>query len=275
MEAGVDETPFSVAEADGVAHIQFARPQAANSMTMAFWREFPEAVRRLDSSGKTRALVISGQGKHFCGGMDLSVFQSAELQAVNAAVDREGFVQTILELQRALSVVEEARFPVIAAVQGACIGAGLDLVAACDLRYAQEDAYFRIEEINIGMMADVGSLQRLPHKLPDAILRQMAFTGAALTAPRAKECGFVNRPRQRRGCDGARHRRRNRAPRPAGHRRLQAARSISPAIIRSARRWSQAALLQGGIWEPKDIAAAIEARQTKSAAGFADLKARR
>jgi len=270
----VSETPFSVAEADGVAHIQFARPQAANSMTMAFWRQFPEAVRRLDGAGKTRALVISGQGKHFCSGMDLSVFQSAELQAVNAAVDREAFVETILELQRALSVVEEARFPVIAAVQGACIGAGLDLVAACDLRFAQADAYFRIEEINIGMMADVGSLQRLPHKLPDAILREMAFTGASLSAARARECGFVNDladdPIAQALAVAAEIARRAPVAVAGSKRALNFARdhSVAEAL-------EQAALLQGGIWEPKDIAAAIEARKTKSPAKFADLKPRR
>ena len=270
----MSETPFTVAEADGVAHLQFARPQAANSMTMAFWREFPEAVRQLDRTGKTRALVISGQGKHFCSGMDLSVFQSPELRVGSAGAGREAFVQTILELQRALSVVEEVRFPVIAAVQGACIGAGLDLTAACDLRYGQADAYFRIEEINIGMMADVGSLQRLPHKLPDAILREMAFTGATLTAARAKECGFVNDL-----ADDAVVQ----ALAVAGEiaRRAPLAIAGSKRAINFARDHSvadaleQAALLQGGIWETSDIAAAIEARKTKSAGKFADLKPRR
>ena len=270
----MSETPFTVAETDGVAHLQFARPQAANSMTMAFWREFPEAVRQLDRSGKTRALVISGQGKHFCSGMDLSVFQSPELQAGNAAADREAFVETILELQRALSVVEEARFPVIAAVQGACIGAGLDLAAACDLRYAQADAYFRIEEINIGMMADVGSLQRLPHKLPDAILREMAFTGATLTAARAKECGFVNAIAE----DAIAQ-----ALATAGEiaQRAPLAVTGSKRAINFARDHSvadaleQAALLQGNIWQTRDIVTAIEARKTKSPAKFADLKPRR
>jgi enoyl-CoA hydratase/carnithine racemase len=274
MEADMSETPFNVTETDGVAHIQFVRPQAANSMTMAFWREFPAAVRQLDGSGKARALVVSGQGKHFCSGMDLSVLQSAELQAVNSAVDREAFVHTILELQRALSAVEEARFPVIAAVQGACIGAGLDLAAACDLRYAQANAYFRIEEINIGMMADAGSLQRLPHKLPDAILREMAFTGATLSAARAKECGFINDlaadPVAQALSVAAEIARRAPVAVAGSKRALNFARdhSVAEAL-------EQAALLQGGIWEPKNIAAAIEARKTKSAAKFAALKPRR
>jgi len=270
----VSETPFTVAVTDGVAHLQFARPQAANSMTMAFWREFPEALRQLDRSGKTRALVISGQGKHFCSGMDLSVFQSAELQAGNASIDREAFVHTILDLQRSLSVVEEVRFPVIAAVQGACIGAGLDLVATCDLRYAQADAHFRIEEINIGMMADVGSLQRLPHKLPDALLREMAFTGATLTAARAKECGFVNDiaddPVARALGVAAEVARRAPLAVAGSKRAINFARdhSVAEAL-------EHAALLQGSIWETSDIAAAIEARKTKTAGKFANLKPRR
>jgi enoyl-CoA hydratase len=270
----VSGTPFTVADSDGVAHLQFTRPQAANSMTMDFWREFPIAVRQLDRSGKIRALVVSGQGKHFCSGMDLSVFQSPELQAGNKSIDREAFVQTILELQRALSVVEEARFPVIAAVQGACLGAGLDLVAACDLRYAQPEAFFRIEEINIGMMADVGSLQRLPHKLPDAILREMAYTGATLTAARAKECGFVNDvvadPVAQALGVAAEIAQRAPLAVSGSKRAINFARdhSVAEAL-------EQAALLQGSLWETDDILAAIEARKTKTAGKFASLKPRR
>ena len=267
----MSEAPFTVADRDGVAHLQFARPQAANSMTMAFWREFPKAVRQLDRSGKIRALVISGQGKHFCGGMDLSVFQSPELQVGNSSAAREAFVHIILELQRSLSVLEEVRFPVIAAVQGACVGAGLDLVAACDLRYAQPDAYFRIEEVNIGMMADVGSLQRLPHKLPDALLREMAYTGLTLTATRAKECGFVNDVADDAVAQAL-------AVAAEIARRAPLAIAGSKRAINFARDHSvaealeQAALLQSTLWETNDVAAAVEARKTKSAGKFANLK---
>lgn len=269
----MSETPFIISDSDGIAHLQFARPQAANSMTMAFWHAFPEAVRKLDRAGEIRALVISGLGKHFCGGMDLSVFQSPELQAGNASIDREAFVRTVLDLQRALTVVEEVRFPVIAAVQGACIGAGLDLIAACDLRYARADAYFRIEEINIGMMADVGSLQRLPHKLPDAILREMAFTGATLTAARAKECGFVNDladdPVAQALAAAAEIAQRAPLAVAGSKRAINFARdhSVAEAL-------EQAALLQGSIWETEDVLAAIQARKTKSLAKFAELKPR-
>ena len=270
----MSETPFTVTDADGVAHLQFTRPQTANALTMAFWREFPKAVRELDRSGTIRALVISGQGKHFCSGMDLAVFQSPELQAGHKSIEREAFVHTILELQRSLSALEEVRFPVIAAVQGACLGAGLDLVASCDLRYAHAEAYFRIEEINIGMMADVGSLQRLPHKLPDAILREMAYAGVTLGAKRAKDCGFVN----------------DLSDDPVAQ-ALAVAKDIAqraPLAVAGSKRainyardhtvaeaLEHAALLQGSLWETDDILAAILARKSKTAGKFTALKPRR
>jgi enoyl-CoA hydratase len=270
----VSETAFSVNDDDGVTHLQFTRPASANSMTMEFWRGFPAAVQDLDQTGKIRALVISAQGKHFCSGMDLAVFQSPELQAGNKSLDREAFTHAILFLQRSLSVLEDVRFPVIAAVQGACLGAGLDLVAACDLRYAHPEAYFRVEEINIGMMADVGSLQRLPYKLPDAILREMAYTGATLSAGRAHDCGFVNELSED----------------PAA-RALAIAREIAqraPLAVAGSKRainfsrghtiaeaLEHAALLQGSLWETDDIRTAMEARKAKTAGKFANLKPRR
>jgi len=189
---GMSDTPFGVSREGPVAHIRFCRPQAANSMTKAFWERFPVAVRDLDAAGDVRALVISGEGRHFCSGMDISAFQGGELQPDTGPAAREAFVHTVRRLQDALSSVSRARFPVIAAIQGACIGGALDLVSACDLRFAAEDAYFRIEEIDIGMMADVGSLQRLPYLLPDAVLRQMAFCGTTLRAAQAAALGFVN-----------------------------------------------------------------------------------
>ena len=168
----MSDTPFVLSREGQVAHMRFCRPHAANSMTPAFWEQFPIAVRDLDAGGEVRALVISGEGRHFCSGMDISAFGGSELRPETGPAAREAFVHTIRRLQDALTSVSKARFPVIAAIQGACIGGALDLVSACDLRFAAEDAYFRIEEINIGMMADVGSLQRLPYLLPDAVLRR-------------------------------------------------------------------------------------------------------
>ncbi len=190
MDGG--ERSFLVTQDAGVAHLRFCRPHAANSMTAAFWRAFPEAIRALDASGRVRALVISGEGRHFCGGMDLSFFGDAPVRADDGAAQRDAFAGVVRRLQAALTSLAQARFPVIAAIQGACVGGALDLVSACDLRFAAEDAYFRIEEINIGMMADVGSLQRLPRLMPDAVLREMAFCGVTLPAVRAAAVGFVN-----------------------------------------------------------------------------------
>jgi len=188
----MSERPFTISQADGVGHLRFTRPEAANALAMPFWEHFPVAVRALEAEGRVRALVISGEGRNFCAGMDLSVFRDPSFQHGEAGAARERFTHEIRRLQAALSVLEAVRFPVVAAIQGASVGAGLDLASACDLRFATAGAYFRIEEINIGMMADVGSLQRLPKLLPDALLRQMAFCGMTLEASRALAVGFVN-----------------------------------------------------------------------------------
>ncbi|MDP2117006.1 MAG: enoyl-CoA hydratase-related protein, partial [Brevundimonas sp.] len=168
---------------------------------------------------------------------------------------------------------ERVRFPVIAAVQGACVGAGLDLVAACDLRLATASAYFRIEEINIGMMADVGSLQRLPRILPEGVVRELAYLGTSLTADRAERLGFVNAV----------------LPDPDGllAAALEMAHAIaakaplaisgSKAAVAYARdhtvaeglEW--AAVMQGSIWNTADILAAIQARATRQPGAFAAL----
>ena len=124
--------------------------------------------------------------------MDLAVFAAVDKFRTDSSVAREHLKHLVLSLQDALTVLETSRVPVIAVVQGGCLGAGLDLVSACDLRFATEDAYFCIQEINIGIMADLGTLQRLPRKLPDGIVRELAFTGGQLTAARAEKLGFVN-----------------------------------------------------------------------------------
>lgn len=186
---------FSVEIVDKIAHIQFNRPQAFNSMTKAFWSEFPAAVRRIDADALARALIITAEGKHFCSGMDVSVF--ADLGATNdlgmdSSIRNEAFRQFVLVLQNSFSVLQRARLPVIAAVQGGCIGGAVDLVTACDMRFCSKDAFFVIQEINIGMMADVGTFPRLCHLLPDGLVRELAFTGRKMLADEALRLGFVN-----------------------------------------------------------------------------------
>jgi len=176
----------------GVAHIRLNRPERLNAMTREFWLELPRVVRGLDVEGGTRVAVISSTGKHFTAGMDLSVFQDGDALATDTVAARERFRQQLMVLQETFGALARARFPVIAAVQGGCIGAGVDLVSACCLRYATRDAYFSIHEINIGMMADVGTLQRVPRQLPEAVVRELAYTGDRLPAERAERLGFVN-----------------------------------------------------------------------------------
>jgi enoyl-CoA hydratase len=183
---------FNVATADGVSYIEFNRPNQLNAMNTAFWVELPQLIRALDAEGKTRVAVLHGAGRLFSAGIDISMFSGETALTTESVAQRESFRQQLIALQRTLEVLAQARFPVIAAVHGACLGAGVDLVTACCLRYATRDAYFCIEEINIGMMADVGTLQRIPKQLSDAVVRELAYTGDKLAAERAERLGFVN-----------------------------------------------------------------------------------
>jgi len=183
---------LEVTQEQGIAHIRLTRPERLNTMTREFWLEMPRVIRELDIAGATRVAVISSTGKHFTAGMDLSVFQGNDALVTDTVTGRERFRQQLLVLQETFSAIARARFPVIAAVQGGCIGGGMDLVSACCLRYATRDAFFTIHEINIGMMADVGTMQRVPKQLPEAIVRELAYTGDRFSAERAERLGFVN-----------------------------------------------------------------------------------
>jgi enoyl-CoA hydratase len=183
---------FEVSVEGKVAHIRLSRPERLNVMTLGFWRELPAIARELDARGDVRAGVISSTGKHFTAGMDLSVFQGSESLGTESVAARERFRQKLVELQQTFSALAQARFPVIAAIQGGCIGGGVDLATACCLRYATREAYFVIQEINIGMMADVGTFNRMPKQLPEAVVRELGYTGDRLTAERAERLGFVN-----------------------------------------------------------------------------------
>jgi len=183
---------FEVQVEGKVAHVKMSRPERRNAMTAAFWRELPAIVRELDADGKVRALVLSSTGPHFCAGLDLSMFQSSGALGGATLEARQKFRRELLRLQASLNSLAEARFPVIAAIQGGCIGGGVDMVSACCLRYATQDAYFVIQEINLGMMADVGTFNRVPKQLPEAVVRELGYTGDKLGAERAERLGFVN-----------------------------------------------------------------------------------
>jgi len=183
---------FEVEVSGGVAHLKMSRPEQLNSMIPEFWNELPQAIEELETANGTRVIVISSSGKHFSSGMDLSVFQSGEHLRTASAFDRERLRRLVLKLQDSFNCLESCRVPVIVAVQGGCIGAGVDMVCACDLRFATASAFFNIQEINLAMMADLGTLQRLPRLIPEGIARELAFTGDKLPAERAKAIGFVN-----------------------------------------------------------------------------------
>lgn len=184
---------FEVDVDDRVAHVRLSRPDALNTMTPAFWRELPEIVTGLSDGGQVRAVVISSTGRHFCAGMDLSVFTSGNLVAAGEPGRANAHRRLMVKaLQHSFDALEAARMPVVAAVQGGCIGGALSLVTACDVRYASADAFFVLQETNIGMTADVGALQRLPKIVPDGVVRELAFTGRRMPAARAREVGLVN-----------------------------------------------------------------------------------
>lgn len=187
---------FSVTVADHVATLVFTNAKRSNAMGEAFWTEFPQAIKELAAQGDTRALVIYGEGDHFSAGIDLSMFQSPTLAPalanLQSAEGKDHLLQVITRMQDAFTAIEKAPFPVIAAIHGVCLGAGLDLAAACDFRYACSSASFAIEEINLGIMADLGSLQRLPLIMPAGLVREMAFTGMRIASDRALSSGLVN-----------------------------------------------------------------------------------
>ena len=178
---------------DGIAELQLARPDRMNTLGPAFFTALRDTVVGLDEAGRTRVLVISSTGRHFSAGMALEVFASElALLDTSSARRRLAFQDGLRKLMRCLDMLEEASFPVICAVQGGCIGGALDLAAACDIRVASADAFFTVQEIHIGMAADLGVLQRLPRLVPPGVARQMAYTGERVDAARALAIGLVN-----------------------------------------------------------------------------------
>lgn len=174
-----------------VATLRFIRGKQHNSMNSAFWKELPLAIDELEANTQARVCILSAEGPSFSSGMDLSVFMDQSKIANDTAQQRERLQRLIAQMQSVFTRLEKCRVPVIAAVQGACIGAGFDLICACDLRYATEKAYFSIHEINLAMMADLGTLQRLPRLISEAAVRELALTGDKLKAKRAYELGLV------------------------------------------------------------------------------------
>ena len=187
---------FDLKVKDHICDLVLNRPNELNTMTRDFWVELGDALEEINRNSDIRVVVLSSTGKHFCAGMDLSAFSNGvddipnDKKPDHARVG-EVLYRTAKELQGYISKLEEIRVPVIAAVHGGVFGGALDLITACDMRFASNDAFFCIQEINIGMAADVGTLQRLPKIIPDSKMREMAYTGRRMLAEEAKDSGLV------------------------------------------------------------------------------------
>ncbi|MGV6820612.1 MAG: enoyl-CoA hydratase-related protein [Parvularcula sp.] len=188
------EESFSTRIVDGIAHIRLTRSDQFNSLTPSFWRNFPVAINEISETAAARVIVLSAEGKHFCSGIDVGCFMRDDFRdrPENPQVAAEAFRFLIKSLQDSVSALENARQPVLAAMQGGVIGAGLDLATAADCRYATEEAFFCLKETEIGMTADLGTFPRLARIIPEGWARQMAYTAERLQADRAKALGLVN-----------------------------------------------------------------------------------
>lgn len=185
---------FNLEIENKVAHVKMCRPDKFNSMNKAFWSELPHLIDAISNDASARVIVLSGEGKHFCAGMDLANFtQGGNASKAHLGMKKEAGYRVTRDLQYTITCLEKARIPVIAAIQGACVGGGVDLATAADFRYCTKDAFFCIQEINIGMTADVGTLQRIPRLIPEGIVRELAYTGRRFLSDEALKHGMVNK----------------------------------------------------------------------------------
>ena len=266
---------FTLTADAGIAHLVLDRPERLNTMTPAFFAQLREAVRGLQAAGTTRVLVVSSTGKHFSAGMALDALAGDD-GPVGVATPRQrlAFHDLLRDLIDCFDVLDRARFPVIAAIQGGCIGGALDLVTACDIRVCSADAFFTLQEIQIGMMADVGVIQRLSKIVPQGVVREMAYTGERVGAERALAVGLVN------------------AVRPDAQAVLAHAMALardiaakSPLAIAGSKlalndardrgvgeALERMALLQSAIIDPEDLGRAIAAWKAKAPAAFEPLQ---
>jgi 2,4-dienoyl-CoA reductase (NADPH2) len=186
---------LTVSLVDHIATITLNRPDKANAMNLAMWHEIRQAFKWVDATPEARVAILQGEGKAFTSGIDLQMMMGMGDQIQNdcEARTRENLRQVILDLQDTLTSLERCRKPVLAAIHGACIGGGIDLITCADMRYCSSDASFSIKEIDIGMTADVGTLQRLPKLIGEGMARELAYTGRKFDATEALAMRLVNR----------------------------------------------------------------------------------
>ena len=183
---------FSLTIENHIAHLVLSRPEALNTMGPRFWAELDTVLSDLHKSSTARVLVISSTGKHFSAGMALDTFAGAIQMDDQSPEGRAAMFDNLSAMQATFTKLETLRIPVIAALQGGVIGGAVDMVTACCIRYGSKDAFFCIQEINIGMVADVGTLQRLPKLVPLAVVKELAYTGRRMGADKALGYGLLN-----------------------------------------------------------------------------------
>jgi len=194
MPAMSDYKAFRIELVGKIAHVQINRPDKVNAMNADFWREIIEIFQWVDDNDAVRVVVLSGAGKHFSSGIDLMLLASVGAQlGKDVGRNASALRRKILELQASFNAVDNCRKPVLAAIQGYCIGGAIDLISACDMRYCSVDAQFSIKEIDMGMAADVGTLQRLPRIIGDGMMRELAYTGRSIDGHEAVRIGLANR----------------------------------------------------------------------------------
>ena len=268
-------TCFDLHIEDHIAHLVLNRPDRLNTLDMVVWRELDEVLQQLHQGNQARVLIISSTGKHFSAGMSLDAFGGSVSMDDQSAEGRAAIVDMLGGLQATFTRLESLRIPVIVAIQGGCVGGAVDMVSAACLRYASADAFFCIQEINIGMVADVGTLQRLPKLMPMAVVKELAYTGRRLSATQALQYGLVNEvlPDAAATLAAAMQTAREIATKPpvavwGTKQALHYARdhSVDDAL-------KQMGWLQSGIWSNRHVQEAISAFQDKRVGSYPELSA--
>jgi len=186
---------LNVAQQDGVATVELNRPAKANALDLPMWHELREAMRWLDATPEVRVGILRGAGAQFTAGIDLAMLAglAADIARPCDGRSRENLRRVILDLQDTVTAIERCRKPVLAAIHGACIGGGVDIAVACDIRYCSADAVFSVREVDVGLTADVGTLQRLPRLIGEGAARELAYTGRNVSGDEARALGLVTR----------------------------------------------------------------------------------
>ncbi|XP_047330938.1 delta(3,5)-Delta(2,4)-dienoyl-CoA isomerase, peroxisomal [Impatiens glandulifera] len=168
------------------------RPSTLNSLSREFFNEFPKALNSLDQNPNVAVIVLSGKGEHFCSGIDLNTVGGITASSTDRGRTSELLRRNILVLQDSITAIERCRKPVIAAIHGACIGGGIDIITACDIRYCTEKAFFSVKEVDLAITADLGSLQRLPAIVGYGNAMELALTARRFSGVEAKSLGLVS-----------------------------------------------------------------------------------